>query len=92
MTGKRRTIGVNNENYWELRNQIADLLTLRAQGMLSQDEYEEKLEDVGRSLPNKAHLVERELPRGRTRFVLRETTQGRILGEFEFHDGRPTGV
>jgi hypothetical protein len=91
MTGKRRAIGANHESYWEVRNQIADLLTLRAQGMLTQNEYEEKLEDVGRSLPSQARLVEKELPRGKTRFILRETVQGRILGEFEFHDGHPTG-
>lgn len=91
MTGKRRSIGANDESFRELRNQIADLLTLRAQGMLNQDEYQEKLQDVERSLPSTARLVERELPRGKTRFVLRETVQGRILGEFEFHDGHPTG-
>ena len=89
MIGRRRANEVSNDRRWELRGKLADILTLRAQGLITQREYEEKLEEVENSLPKKAHLEEHDLPRGRTRFVLRETGLDRVLWEFEFHDGHP---
>ena len=89
MIARRRAIGVSNDRCWELRGQLADIFTLRAQGLMTQKEYEETLEEIENSLPRKAHLEEHDLPRGRTRFVLREAGPGRVLWEFEFHDGHP---
>lgn len=86
---KRKTIGMNAEGRWELRNQLEDILTLRAQGLLNQSEYEAKIEEVERTLARKACLAELDLPSGGTRFVLRETGAGRVLAAFEFRDGHP---
>jgi len=70
-----------------LRSQLADILTCRAQGLLTRSEYEEKLEEVELSLPEAGRLVERELPGGEIQFVLRETYSGRTLGAFKFRGG-----
>ena len=87
MNAKHRTLGGGDKAYDELRSRLADVLTNRAQGLLTQKEYEESLEDIKRTLPQNGCLVERELPRGGTRFILREAGSGRILGEFEFRRG-----
>jgi hypothetical protein len=87
MIAKRRTIGGSKDNYSQLRSQLADILTNRAQGLLTQREYEEKLEEFEQVLPGAGRLVEHDLPRGGTRFILREARSGRILEEFEFHRG-----
>ena len=88
MTTNRKTNkAANRGGQAELKNQLADLLTLRAQGLLSQQEYEERLEEAERSLPEAGRLVEQDLPRGGCRFILREARSGRVLGEFDFHLG-----
>ena len=87
MNHKRRATGGNDKTRSELRSQLADILTYRAQGLLTQREYEEKLQEVELSLPRQGRLQEQDLPRGGTRFVLREARSGRVLGEFEFHQG-----
>jgi hypothetical protein len=84
---KRRAIGVKTGSRQELRNELEDIVTLRAQGLLNQSEYEEKLQEVERSLPQTACLAEVDLPSGGTCFVLRESGVGRVLGSFEFHHG-----
>ena len=89
MNGNSRLIGAKSDKRWVWKSQLADVLTLRAQGLLTQSEYEEKLEEVEHSLPLEAGLEEHDLPRGGTRFVLREAGPGRILGEFEFRNGHP---
>ena len=89
MITKRKNIGVNQDRYRHLRGQLGDILTLRAQGMLTQQEYEEKLEEVEQSLPQRARLAEYELTNGKTRFVLRAAGPGHVLGEFEFRQGHP---
>jgi hypothetical protein len=81
--------GGHNDKHWALRSQLEDILTLRAQGLLNQSEYEEKLEEVEQSLPQEARLAEYDLGRGRTRFVLRKAGPGHVLGQFEFHHGHP---
>ncbi len=86
---KRRAIGVNTQTSRELRNELEDIVTLRAQGLLNQSEYEEKLQEVERSLPQTACLAEVALPGGGTCFVLRESGAGRVLAAFEFQHGRP---
>jgi len=88
MIRKRRTIGIaNNDSHGELRSQLADVLMLRSQGVLTQGEYEAKLEEVEHSLAQEGRLEEHDLPRGGSRFILRETRSGCVLGEFEFHFG-----
>ena len=64
-------------------------MTLRAQGLLNQSEYEEKIEEVEHSLTQEARLAEYDMGRGRTRFVLRKSGTERVLGLFEFHHGHP---
>ncbi len=86
---KRRGIGVNTESRQKVRNELEDIVTLRAQGLLNQSEYEEKLQEVERSLPQTACLAEVDLPSGGTCFVLRESGVGRVLAAFEFHHGHP---
>ena len=71
----------------DLGNQLADLLTQRAQGLLSQSEYDQKIEEFENSMPRPAHLAEHDLPGGGLRFVLRDACSGRLLQEFEFHHG-----
>ncbi len=87
MIGKRKATGLSNDRHWDLRSQLADILTLRSQGLLTQREYEEKLEEVEQSLPRPARLAEHDLPKGRIRFILREAASGRVLGEFDFNRG-----
>ena len=87
MIPKQRETGRKNNGHTELRARLADLLTHRAQGLLTQCEYEEKLSEVECSLPRERRLDEQDLPRGGTRFILRDTGTGRVLGEFEFHRG-----
>jgi hypothetical protein len=87
MIRKQKTTGAKNDSHGEWKSQLSDILTLRSQGLLTQSEYEEKLQQVEHSLPREARLAEHELPRGRSRFVLREASSGRVLGEFDFHDG-----
>lgn len=86
---KRKAIGVKTGRRQELRNELEDIVTLRAQGLLNQSEYEEKLQEVERSLPQTACLAEVDLPSGGTCFVLRESGVGRVLAAFEFHHSRP---
>ncbi len=71
----------------DLGSQLADLLTLRAQGLLSQREYDEKLAEFESSMPRPAHLAEQDLPGGGLRFVLRDARSGRLLKKFDFHRG-----
>ncbi len=87
MIPKQREIGRKKTNHTDLRARLADLLTNRAQGLLTQSEYEEKLREVECSLPPERRLVEQDLPKGGTRLILRDTGSGRLLGEFEFHRG-----
>lgn len=87
MSRRRKDTGVIPDRNSEVANQLADILALEAQGLLSRSEYEEKLAEVAGSLPGHACLAEYELPGGRTRFVLREAGSGRMLGQFEFHHG-----
>ena len=87
MSAKHRTLEVRGNAYLELRSRLADILTSRAQGLLTQTEYEQSLQEIEVSLPRNGSLVERELPRGGTRFILREAGSGRVLGEFEFRLG-----
>jgi len=85
----RKVIGVKTGSRQELRSELEDIVTLRAQGLLNQSEYEEKLQEVERSLPQTACLAEVDLPSGGTCFVLRESGVGRVLAAFEFRDGHP---
>jgi hypothetical protein len=87
MTAKHKRNGTRQKVHSELRSQLADMLTLRTQGLLTQGEYEERLEQIGRALPRGGRLAERDLPTGGSRFVLSEARTGRILGEYEFHLG-----
>jgi hypothetical protein len=86
---KRRAIGVTTASRQALRNELEDIVTLRAQGLLNQSEYEEKLQEVERSLPQTACLAEVDLPSGGTCFVLRQSGVGRVLAAFEFRRGHP---
>jgi hypothetical protein len=86
---KQRTAGAMSKSHRELRNQIEDILTLRFQGLLNQTEYEEKLEEVGHSLPQAESLAELDLPSGGTRFVVRETRSRKVIATFDFVDGYP---
>jgi len=86
--GKRRAIDAKTDSRWQWRAQLADVLTLRDQGLLTQSEYQEKIEEVLLSLPEETRLEEHDLPRGGTRFVLREAAQGRLIGKLEFRNGR----
>ena len=87
MSRRRKDMGIIPNRYSEVANQLADIVALQAQGLLSRSEYAEKLEAVAGSFPRRASLAEYELPGGRTRFVLREEAAGRVLGQFEFHHG-----
>jgi len=86
MNSKRKISGAENGPWREVRNQLADMLTLREQGMITQREFEEKLEDLERALPPGARLMEHERPAGRTMFVARDRS-GRALPELEFQHG-----
>lgn len=86
---KRRSVAVRTGSRRQLRNELEDIVTLRAQGLLNQSEYEEKLQEVERNLPQTASLAEVEMPSGGTCFVLRESRVGRVLAAFEFHHGHP---
>ena len=56
--GKRRAIDAKTDSRWQWRAQLADVLTLRDQGLLTQSEYQEKIEEVLLSLPEETRLEE----------------------------------
>jgi hypothetical protein len=88
MIAKRRAIGTNNDWRKELRSVLADMLTLRNQGLLNQREFDEKLDEVANSIP-RVRVLEYNLPGGKTRFVLRSGNLGRVVFHFELYCGHP---
>ena len=87
MTYKRRAFTGETQAHPDLKSLLADIVVRRAQGLLTQREYEERLEEVSYSLPQNGRLEEHDLSRGGTRFVLHEARSGRVLGQFEIHPG-----
>ncbi len=87
MATKLKRFGKNSNWQGEVRNRLADLFQKRTQGLLSQSEYDALLEEIESSLPQQAFLAEYELASGVTRFVLRGSNSGQVVGEFEFTRG-----
>jgi hypothetical protein len=87
MTTKLKRSGKKNRWHNELNWRLAETFRERTQGLLSQSEYEAKLQEIESSLPTEGFLAEYELPNGVTRFVLRGASSGQVVGEFEFTNG-----
>lgn len=76
---------IQTDDPLELERQLVELLSDRDRGLLSQAEYDEKLEEIrGAWLSPEKVLYERELRDGGTRFILRNRSTGRCLQMFEF--------
>jgi hypothetical protein len=68
----------------ELTGLLGALLEERDHGLITQGEYDERLENLAASLPQDLTLVEFDLPHGGTRYAVRNHKTGISIDHFEF--------
>ena len=67
-----------------LADALAPVVRERDLGLITQAEYEARLEEVRATLEPDLMLVESDLPGGTTRFALRKTRTGTTIARLEF--------
>jgi hypothetical protein len=74
----------NDRRHDKLADALAPLVRDRDLGLVTQAEYEARLEDVRAALEPDQTLVESDLPGRTTRFALRSLRTGATLARFDF--------